>query len=158
MIYEANDTLKTASFSKLEQELASKMLTISQTNEFLLLLLERLKKLNLIVSNGAAREDIRSITTLIRSQIKSKNWNEFEHFYASGNSGYIKRLLQAHPDLTANERRLCLLLQMNLSTKEISDMTMQSCRAIEMARHRIRCKFGLKRSDNLNRYLARFMH
>ena len=157
MVHGVKDSTESNDKTKLEMELTSKVLEISKGNDFLLLLLDRLKKLNLTVGNGQARKDLFQIIDLIRTQTKSQKWEQFEHFISSGNSSYTKKLLEKHPDLTSNERRLCLLLQMTLSTKEISDMTLQSCRAVEMARHRIRKKFGLKREDNLVRYLAQFL-
>lgn len=151
------DSMRSEDITRLELELATKFLEISKGNDFLILLLDKLKELNLTVGNGQARKEIFRIIELIREQTKSQNWEQFAHFISSGNSSFAKKLLEKHPELTANERRLCLFLQMNLSTKEISDMTLQSCRAVEMARHRIRNKFGLKREENLVRYLSQFL-
>lgn len=141
----------------IEFELASKILAVSRNNEFLICLLEKLKELNLLVKNGEARKDIRDMMALIRAQVRGKNWDELEHFYLTRHSDFMHGLLSEYPDLTANERRLCIFLQMNLSTKEISDITMQSCRAVEMARYRLRQKFDLNREDNLSTFLLRFV-
>ena len=143
--------------SRLELELAAKLLEISKGNEFLIMLLAKLKQLNQTVKNGQVRHELYQIIDLIRTHTKSQNLEQLEHLFSSGNSRFTRNLLEKHPDLTANERRLCLFLQMNLSTKEISDMTSQSCRALEMARHRLRNKFGLCREDNLVRYLSQFL-
>lgn len=144
--------------SRLDTELATRALLISKNNEFLILLLERLEKLNLVSENNAVHQEICTMIDLIRHHILDKNLEQLERLYVSGNTGFMKNLLMKHPDLTANERRLCMLLHTNMSTKEISEMTMQSCRAIEMTRHRIRRKFGLQREDNLVSYLTQFMH
>lgn len=139
-----------------ESALASKLLTISKQNEFLIHLLKQIKQINLKISSVAARNSFNEIIDLINTQVNEKNWDELETIYATGNSEFIKNLNQAHPDLTSNERRLCMLLQMNLSTKEISDITRQSCRAVEMARYRLRLKLNISRDENINTYLTRF--
>ncbi len=56
-------------------------------------------------------------------------------------------LIQRFPDLSPNEQRLCAFLKLNLATKEISSMTGQSPRAIEMARFRLRKKLGISTQD-----------
>lgn len=53
------------------------------------------------------------------------------------------RLAKDWPDLTNNERRLCILLKMNMTTKEISSITKQSEHSIIIARSRLRHKFGI---------------
>ncbi len=141
-----------------DSHLAAKMLIISRNNEFLIEILEKVRKLNNEIRNSSARNSILEITGLIKKKVQEKNWDEFETLYASGNSTFVKNLNIRHPDLTAFEKRLCYLLHMNLSTKEISDITMQSCRAVEMARHRLRIKFKLDREANLNSYLSGFSH
>ena len=139
-----------------EKTMAANLLAIEQINSFLIDLLKRMQQLNLKATNSSLRSEITGIIELIQAQINSKNWNHFESFYKLANNHFLQALTDKHPDLSPNEKRLCMLLQMNLSTKEISDITMQSCRAIEMARHRLRIKFGLSREDNIQAYLATF--
>ena len=154
---EAESRLLESELASKESALASKLLTITKQNEFLIHLLERIKQVNNQTSNAATRKGFKEIIDLVRNNVQAKNWEELETIYASGNSSFIVSLTKAHPDLTSNERRLCLLLQMNLSTKEISDITMQSCRAVEMARHRLRLKFGISRDENITSYFAKFL-
>ena len=59
------------------------------------------------------------------------------------NSEFFRKLLSDYPNLTNNERRLCALISVNLSTKEISEITRQSIHSINMARSRLRNKFKL---------------
>lgn len=68
---------------------------------------------------------------------------ELSEFIPKFNSDFFKKLLQDYPDLTINERRLCALLNMNLTTKEISDITKQTVHSINIARGRLRSKLGI---------------
>lgn len=75
------------------------------------------------------------------------------------NSDFYKRLIQDFPNLTVNERRLCALLSINLSTKEISGITRQSSHSINVARSRLRNKLGLSDSSvSLQEFLSKYIN
>jgi hypothetical protein len=139
-----------------EQTMASNLLAIEQSNAFLIDLLKRMQQLNLKPHSASIRSEINDIIELIRGQLDNDNWVLFDRFFLLANNYLIKSLTSEHPNLTLTEQRLCILLHMNLSTKEISEITMQSCRAIEMARHRLRLKFGLRRDENIQTYFSKF--
>ena len=84
---------------------------------------------------------------LSSSQHRTKAWEEFEYRFQQIHSGFYERLKQAHPDLTLNERRLCAFLKLDMTTKEISDITGQSIRAVNMGRFRLRQKLHLTNTD-----------
>jgi tetratricopeptide (TPR) repeat protein len=81
------------------------------------------------------------------SERKAKAWEEFEYRFQLLHSGFYDRLNQRFPGLTINERRLCAFLKLDMTTKEISDITGQSVRAVNMARIRLRNKLGLTNTD-----------
>jgi tetratricopeptide (TPR) repeat protein len=66
---------------------------------------------------------------------------------------FFKKLGDVHPSLTPNERKICALLKLNLSTKEISKITRQSPQSILMARSRLRKKLQIDRQENLTTFL-----
>lgn len=91
--------------------------------------------------------DINSVRGVLSKDLKTKAWEEFEYRFQQIHSGFYERLRQLHPALTLNERRLCAFLRLDMTTKEISDITGQSIRAIKMARVRLRSKLGLTNTD-----------
>jgi DNA-binding CsgD family transcriptional regulator len=74
-------------------------------------------------------------------------WREFEQRFQEVHAGFYERLMARHPDLTSNERRLCAFLRLDMSTKEISNITGQSVKAITQARFRLRAKLGIENPD-----------
>lgn len=78
---------------------------------------------------------------------QGKIWEEFEVRFAKTHGDFYDRLVKAFPDITLNERRLCAFLKLDMTTKEISTITGQSVRAIEIARTRLRKKLNLNQSD-----------
>ena len=56
-------------------------------------------------------------------------------------------------NLTSNDRRLCALIKLNMSTKDISSITYQSTQTIKVARYRLRKKLGVEKNENLTTFL-----
>ena len=92
----------------------------------------------------------------MQANIENSIWKEFKVLFQNLHSDFYAHLYEKHPDLTANEKRLCTFIRLNMSSKEISSITQQSLKSIEMARSRLRGKLGLKREDNLCVYLQQF--
>jgi hypothetical protein len=89
------------------------------------------------------------------SELNGKIWAEFDIRFLQTHAGFYERLLKSCPGLTTNERRLCAFLLLDMSTKEISVITGQSVRSIEIARTRLRKKLNLTQSDtSLFEYLS----
>lgn len=110
--------------------------------------------------------DIKSNTlqkkALLNNKTKSKAlskesqtlWNEFELRFNQVENDFYIRLEKISQELTKNERRLCALLRLDFSTKEIAHINNQSVRSIEIARTRIRKKLNLTNTNiKLNTFL-----
>ncbi len=64
--------------------------------------------------------------------------------------------MERFPNLSPSEQRLCAFLRLNMSSKEISELTGQSLNALETARYRLRKKLGISNSQvNLITFLSR---
>lgn len=138
------------------KELASNVMSLMKKNEMLSEITGRLRK----VEKSAAREDTRTAIRKIALEIENTNqekiWEEFELRFKQVYSGFYDKLLGQFPDLSPNEQRLCAFLKLNLTTKEISQITGQSNRAIEMARFRLRKKLGIDSQEvNLVSFIGR---
>ena len=136
--------------------LVSKMLLLSHHSEFLSETLIKLQDLNKKLGSIEQQDSLIEILNSIKNQVKPKRWEDFQQQYMKSHEDFFTKLNQLHPNLTAGDHRLCAMLRMNLSIKEIAELTMQTSRAIEMARFRLRNKFGLEREDNLTSYLSKF--
>jgi hypothetical protein len=95
---------------------------------------------------------IKSNNTIPASDAKSlmqkgKIWEEFEIRFSKTHAGFFEKLMHSFPELTLNERRLCAFLRLDMTTKEVSTITGQSIRAIEIARTRLRKKLNLSQTE-----------
>ena len=111
-------------------------------------LTEELSNIANLGNNKEMQIQIRRIIHQLQNNSKSGNgWAEVEMTLAGGNNIFYENLLRDFPNLTKNERKLCLFIHMKMSTKEISDITHQSLGSINVARSRLRQKFGLTGDD-----------
>ncbi|MGM9758865.1 MAG: transcriptional regulator [Parabacteroides sp.] len=84
------------------------------------------------------------------------DWLQFETYFNSAHQNFIDRLRQQYTDLTSGDLRICCLLRMNLSTKEIASLLNISVRAIELRRYRLRKRLNLDNDTNLVNFLSNF--
>lgn len=82
------------------------------------------------------------------------HWKEFDIYFNQVNQGFFKSLLEKHPELTSNDLRMCALIRMNLSTKEIAFLLNISIRAVEQGRYRLKKRLKLGKEEDLNKYIS----
>lgn len=66
---------------------------------------------------------------------------------------FISRLEQKYPSLTKSEKRLCTMLYINMSSKEIAVISNTTIRSVETSRYRLRKKFDLTRDEDMVDFL-----
>lgn len=76
-------------------------------------------------------------------------WEIFEERFGQLEPAYIKALKHQYPTLTPTEYRICLLLRIKLSNKEIGSLLNISYRTVNTHRTSIRKKMRLKKKENL---------
>lgn len=84
------------------------------------------------------------------------DWLLFESHFNSAHQNFIERLRQQYSDITTGDLRICCLLRMNLSTKEIASLLNVSVRAIELRRYRLRKRLSLDGDTNLIDFLMNY--
>jgi PAS domain S-box-containing protein len=100
-------------------------------------------------TNAEGKRSISSLITDYKHLSYNSNWDEFEILFEKVHSSFYERLNDLYPDLTANERKICAFLKLNMSSKDIANITFQSDEALKKARLRLRQKLGIDRETNL---------
>ncbi|KAA1242832.1 tetratricopeptide repeat protein [Aquimarina sp. RZ0] len=137
------------------KELALNVMTLLKKNDMLTSISKELNEVRSVVTNKNTKYTINKISKKIKRSSKTEIWKEFELRFKEVHVEFFKRLAQQFPDLTPGEQRLCALLRLNLSSKEIGELTGQSLSALEKARYRLRKKMNLSNSTvNLINYLS----
>ncbi len=138
------------------QKLASITLERISKNEQLEEVSTEIKKILLEVSprDKAMQERLRTLLAQITGLKSNSQWEEFQYYFEKVHPSFYSRLDSLHPGLTAKDRRLCALISLGLSTKDIATMTYREVRSVESARNRLRKKMGLEAEDNLFDYMS----
>lgn len=117
-------------------------------------ILTELKKIKLKTVSKEMQQTIDIVLKRLEKNLNTDIWKEFEISFEQVHKSFFDKLTIDYPSLTPKDRRLCALLYLDLSTKEISQITGQSFKSIENARTRLRKKFDLTNEKvNLSTYL-----
>lgn len=137
------------------KELTINLLSLMKKNEMLSDISNRLTTIERAAKKEETKDAISKISREIRSNADDKMLNEFTIRFQEVHKGFYEALLAKFPDLTNNELKLCAFLRLNMSSKDISDLTGQRIQTIEQARYRLRKKLGISNSEtNLANFLA----
>lgn len=135
------------------KELATNMMYLLEKNEFITTIAKKLSE-----AKGAFNKNNQDLVQQIINELKQnsskKIWEEFEIRFKQVHAEFYVRLNERFPDLTPNEVKICAFLRLNMSTKEISAITHQSVKSLNMARFRLRKKMDIDRDENLISFLA----
>jgi PAS domain S-box-containing protein len=135
-----------------KMELVSGTLQLMHVNEMNNNLIAELIKLN-PHTNKEGRELIRQISNKFKMNLTEQIWVDFESRFENAFDSFYKVLHEKYPNLTPNERKLCALLRLSLSSKDIAILTFQNPQSIDVARYRLRKKLNLASEDNLIDFL-----
>lgn len=136
-----------------DKELTSKALTIGKYNELIKNISTQFNDIKQTKGKIADNKQLSRILAQINISLQSENWDDFMVAFENQYPYFFENLKIKFPKLTRNELRLCALLKLNLTTKEISAITLQSLRSIEMARHRLRQKLNMQPGDTFFYFL-----
>jgi tetratricopeptide (TPR) repeat protein len=137
------------------KEITVNVMNLLKKNEFLVEHTNRLIEVQQKATEDHIKTDILHLINSLQRGTKEEIWDEFELRFKQVHSGYYDRLLAKFCDLTSNELKLCALLRLNLTTKEICELTGQRPASLDVARSRLRRKLGLPSSQtNLVTFLS----
>jgi len=154
LIYKQEKDKLEANLKNREMELANKKLMLLKNSKYVAQFIDDLNSLN-PYTNKEGKHIIRTAISGYRSLIEDKNWEDFEHRFKQTNKDFYEKLVTSYPDLTGNDIKICVLVYLKLSTKDITDITYKNVRTIENSRARIRNKMNITGvNENLNEFLA----
>lgn len=138
------------------RKLTSFTLSHIQTNQKVESVETALKKMLLEISqrDRSLRDSIKSMIATLTTLKADAQWDEFHYYFDNVHPGFYASLDSLHPGLTQKDRRLCALISLGLSTKEIAGITFREVRSVETSRTRLRKKLGLESDSLLNEYIT----
>ncbi|MCD4695350.1 MAG: tetratricopeptide repeat protein [Bacteroidales bacterium] len=136
------------------RELTTKVMYLLRKNELLSFLSEKLLKAKTLFSKENEKK-VEEIIFSLQENVDKNIWDVFEQRFQDVHIDFYRKLMSEFPNLSKNDKKLCALIRLNLSTKEISSLTHQNLNSIEVARTRLRKKLNISNTDiSLNRFLS----
>ncbi len=130
------------------QELLSKALMVSNLNEQL----DRIHKHVKQIKPELSKKNANKLDVLMQDlevNLPEHAWSEFEAWYDKVHQGFFQQLALKYPKLSPTEMKVCSLLRLNMSTKDIALLTNRSSGTVDNIRYRIRKKMELNPEENL---------
>jgi tetratricopeptide (TPR) repeat protein len=136
------------------KELASYTLNLIQKNE----IMEDIKKYVEEIRTTPDTQIRQKLTGLLNMVNYSfhldKDWENFKIHFEQVHKNFFKKLIERHPDLSANDLKLCSLIKLNMDNREIATILNISQESAKVARHRLRKKLDLSAEQTLIAFLA----
>lgn len=125
------------------KELTSNAMSLMKKNEVLSDIAGQLMDLRASAVKDETKFAIKKIVKELQKSKDSEIWKEFDMRFKQVHNDFYNKLIERFPDLTPTEQRLCAFLRLNMTSKEISELTGQRTGTIEMARSKVRKKLGI---------------
>ncbi len=129
-------------------ELTGSTLEVVAKDELLSQLKEKLKNLN----NSRYSGDIGQLLRAIDLN-KDQSWINFENRFNAVNKGFYDAIKSKYPQLKPYDLKLCSLIKLGFSGKEMARLLGISPESANTARYRLRKKLKLKNEDDLVQYI-----
>ncbi len=141
--------IKNASLSRYSLHLAQKNKMLSNLSQTL--------KNSLGRSNLDLKRKLENVVKEIDLDLAQEHeWDEFLTFFKEIHPQFLKKLSNAASTiLSPAEKRLSILLRLNLSSKEIASILRLTPDSVRVARYRLRKKLPLQAKEELSAYLTR---
>lgn len=105
--------------------------------------------------NPEVKDEVQELTVMVVSQLGAeKERQDLQLYIEEAEQGFFQILDSRFPQLTERERRLCALIRMGYSSKEIAAIFNINPNSVDMGRYRLRKKLDPDMQITLNEFLG----
>lgn len=138
-------------------EIASASMHLVQKGELLATIKDEMLRLKKNFHDEKAVKDLKKIFQTLSAETRvDQDWENFAIHFDKIHADFLGVLKAKYPHLSPAELKLCAYLRMNLSSKEIAQLSSISVRGVELARYRLRRKLQLPTETTLFDFLLQF--
>ncbi|MEG1498651.1 MAG: hypothetical protein RR084_02245 [Bacteroidales bacterium] len=128
-------------------------LLMFETHELLLTLSDGVKKIAAAKTEEIRNERIKEMQQALKVLDVKSRWEEYRELFSKTYPGFFNKLETYSPELNPFELRLCALLALDKSTREIADLSNRSIRTIETSIYKIRKKLSIPSEAKIQDFL-----
>lgn len=138
-----------------KKELTLNVMSLMKKNEMLQEITRKILKIEKESEQEETRKALKRVAKELQKSTDEEILKEFSMRFKEVHNDFYDKLLKQYPQLTPSELKLCAFLRLNMTSKEIAELTGQQIATLENARYRLRQKLGITSSDvNLVTFLA----
>ncbi|MFN8394598.1 MAG: tetratricopeptide repeat protein [Bacteroidia bacterium] len=135
------------------REIANLAMNIVRRNDLLEVMDRELKALR----KGVDEQKLKDLSLLVSQTLSLENERkEFQIYIQEAQQNFFRNLETKYPDLSTKEKRLCAMIKLGLSSKEIAAVFNIEIGSVEVARHRLRKKLDLDPQVGLKEFFDGF--
>jgi DNA-binding CsgD family transcriptional regulator len=140
-----------------KNELVKQTSMLARREKLIGTLLEELERQKNMLGDRYPTQLYKRMRSLMEQALNGNNERLIlEAYFNSAHQNFVERFRRQYAGITTGDLRICCLLRMNLSTKEIASILNISVRAVELRRYRLRKRIGLDNDTNLIDFLLNF--
>ncbi len=148
---------------KLEKEIDIKeseqkkiALSIIRKNEILSKLKEEIERIKSKPESSLKFSDLNTLKVLILDNLNlEKERKSLDKYIKELNDSFFHNLVKKYPGLTVNEKKLCSLLRLKLTSKEIASILNITPKSVEVSRYRLRKKMNIGKEEKLSKIIRK---
>jgi tetratricopeptide (TPR) repeat protein len=100
------------------------------------------------------KPNFKRINLQINQSLRShKDWDVFKLYFEDVNKNFYQKLNEINPELTTNDHRLCALIKLNMTSKEMASVLNVAPNSIKSSRYRLKKKLGLDTETDLEDFV-----
>lgn len=136
------------------KELATNALQFLRLNKLQESILKELRQLKTAFTlRGKEKRQVCDIEELAKQIASEREWKDFQFYFEQVDKEFFRKLSERYPDLTSNEKHLCVLFKLGLTNKDVAILTGRSLQSIGMAKFRLKTKLQADNSEDLDQFL-----
>lgn len=148
---------------KLEKEIEEKekeqkkiALSIIRKNEILSKLKAEIERIKSKPEDSLKYSDLNTLKVLILDNLNlEKERKSLDQYIKELNKSFFENLEKKYPGLTENEKKLCSLLRLKLTSKEIASILNITPKSVEVSRYRLRKKMKIGKDEKLTKVIRK---
>jgi DNA-binding CsgD family transcriptional regulator len=141
---------------KKNDELSAYALHSIQKNQLLEQLKNKIRRIREDADGRTSPELGKMLHKISNTLNLDENWNDFSLYFEQAHHPFFQQLKMQFGELTHKELRLCALLKLHLSSKEMASILGISAESVKMARYRMRKKLHLNSQTDLGSFMLDF--
>ncbi len=135
------------------KQLSSHALNMIQKNEILNSVKSDIMELKGKLPDSNQKNVNQILTKIKFSKTQEKDWELFRKYFEEVNAKFYIKLQAINPDLSLNDKRICALIKLNMSSREICQVLNIAPNSLKSAKYRLKKRLNLDPEIDMDSYL-----